>query len=219
MRTILIVDDESTLREFIGVYFKANGYVVYEAASGSEAMKVFQEHKIDLILLDILMPDEDGIQVCRKFRAISDVPIVFLTALQQNLSAMEAYDAGGDDYIVKDANPKLIVAKVNRMFERLVPNSSIIKLAGITVDLEAAEVHCGEREISLTYREFLILKLLMENPKKVFSREDIIASVWSDYEEKDPRIVDTHIKNLRKKLGSEGKAISTVFSRGYKFDY
>ena len=219
MKTILIVDDEPKLREFMGLYFKVDGYTVYEAGSGEEAIACFNSNRIDLVLLDILMPGENGIEVCKKLRSISNVPIVFLTALQQDLSAMAAYEAGCDDYIVKDANPKLIVAKVNRLFERLVPHSSVIETAGIRIDTEAAEVYCDDQKINLTYTEYQILNLLIQNPKKVFSREYILTTIWDYSDTSDTRIIDTHIKNLRKKLGSYGKFIVTVFSMGYKFDY
>lgn len=219
VKTILIVDDEPMIREFIGLYFKVDGFAVYEADSGAAAVASFQENQIDLVLLDILMPGEDGIAVCRKLRDISDVPIVFLTALQQDLRALEAYQAGCDDYIVKDADPKLIVAKVKRIFERMVPKTRTIKIAGLLIDMDAAEVAADGVKVSLTYREFQILLLLAQNPKKVFSREYILSAIWGYDDTSDTRVIDTHIKNLRRKLGSYGKLITTVFSMGYKLDY
>lgn len=219
MKTILIVDDEPMIREFIGLYFKVDGFVVYEADSGAAAVDCFRQRQIDLVLLDILMPGEDGIAVCRRLRSISDVPIVFLTALQQDLKALEAYQAGCDDYIVKDADPKLIVAKVKRIFERMVPQSRVIRIAGLMIDMDAAEVTADGVKVNLTNREFQILLLLAQHPKKVFSREYILSAIWGYDDTSDTRVIDTHVKNLRRKLGEQGKLITTVFSMGYKLDY
>lgn len=218
VKTILIVDDEPMIREFIGLYFKVDGFVVYEADSGEAAINCFMQKQIDLVLLDILMPGEDGIAVCSRLRSISNVPIVFLTALQQDLKALEAYQAGCDAYIVKDADPKLIVAQVKRIFERMVPQTRTIQIAGLSINNDTAEVFADGIKLNLTHREFQILLLLAQHPKKVFSREYILSSVWGYDDTSDTRVIDTHIKNLRKKLGSQGKLITTVFSMGYKLD-
>ena len=218
---ILVVDDESRMRKLVGDFLKKKGYEVVEAADGEEALDIFFEDKsISLVICDVMMPKIDGFEVVKEIRQYSQVPIIMLTARDDDASQMKGFDVLADDYIIKPFSMPLVLRRIEAVLRRAEQGTeeepSVIRYKEITLDAENYEVLVGTDEVSLTSREFEILKLLLENPGKVFSRESLLDSVWGYEYYGDQKIVNTHIKNIRKKLGVD--YIETIRGVGYKIE-
>ncbi len=217
MQSILIVDDEPKVCELIGLYFKVAGFIVYEAHSGEEAFEIFDSTTIDLIILDVMMPGLSGFDQCKIFRKKSTVPILFLTALEEDENCIKGFEYGADDYITKLTNPKIIVAKVKKILSRTRSSDRLIIL-GITIDKEEHNVYVDGELVSFTNKEYNLLLLLAENQNKVLTRDVILKKIWG-YEYIGPtRVVDNHIKKIRKKLFPYSEVITTIISVGYKLE-
>lgn len=219
---ILIVDDEAVIREVIGKAFITEGYQVFEAADGKEALEVFEDHDVEIIILDIMMPKMDGWSVCRRIRAESNVGIIMLTARDDDSDQLLGFELGVDEYVTKPVNLKVLLARVKRMLNRLDEGygnmKHMISKMGIEINKDAYTVKINGKEIELAPKEYELLVYLMENDGMVLSREQILNAIWGYDYFGDFRVVDTHIKKIRKKLENKAYGVHTVVRVGYKFD-
>ncbi|MDR5585938.1 MULTISPECIES: response regulator transcription factor [Clostridium] len=223
MNNILIIEDEKSVSEVLKAYLEKEGYGVYSTENGLDGIEIFRKEKIDLVILDLMLPDIDGEEVCKILRRISDVYIFMLTAKSTLSDKIEGLNIGADEYLTKPLSPRELTARVNALFRRIgESNDNILFLddGKLTIDNEKRVVKLNMQEVSLTPNEFDILYVLASNKGKVFSREAIIERVFGiDFDGSD-RIIDVHIKNLRKKIEEDSKSpryIITVTKIGYKF--
>jgi DNA-binding response OmpR family regulator len=224
-KTILIVEDERKLRELLVDYLSLEGYQILQAANGQEALRLFRETPIDLIILDIMMPFLDGLSVCRTVRSESDVMIVMLTAKSQEDDKLAGYELGADDYVTKPFSPKVLVAKIKALFQRQenwdtasdIAYPVSIRLNGLEISEQSHEVKLDEELLSLSPKEYELLLFFYKNRNAVLSRDTILDRVWGIDYFGDARTVDTHIKRLRQKLKHRADWIITVKGFGYKF--
>lgn len=221
---ILLVDDEERIREMIREYISFEGYDMDEASDGVEALNLLKNQKYSLVILDVMMPKIDGWSVCRELRKTSQVPIIMLTARGEEYDKLFAFELGVDDYIVKPFSPKELLARIKVIIRRSTPpssdaqNKSSASFEGLTVEFDSRNVYVDGELKSLTPKEYELLKFFIENPGKVFSREQLLNSVWGYAFIGDDRTVDTHVKVLRETLGDYRKFIVTVWGTGYKFE-
>ncbi|PFB50151.1 DNA-binding response regulator [Bacillus thuringiensis] len=222
-KTVLLVEDERRLREVVSDYFRNEGFEVIEAEDGKKALELFAEHEIDLIMLDIMLPEIDGWSVCRRIRKESAVPIIMLTARSDEDDTLLGFELGADEYVTKPFSPKVLVARAKTLLKRAdgavgVAEENAMSLAGIEVNRLSRTVLVDGEEIILTHKEFELLVYLMENKGIVLSRQHLLDQLWGYDYYGDDRTVDTHIKKLRNKLGDKAKHIGTVIRVGYKFE-
>jgi two-component system alkaline phosphatase synthesis response regulator PhoP len=219
--TILLVDDELDILEIIGYNLSAEGYNVLTAQNGVEAIKKAKKHKPELIILDVMMPQMDGIEACEKLRLIpelSETVITFLTARGEDYSQVAGFEAGADDYITKPIKPKVLTSKVKsllRRFKTQDDSQQILKLGNITINREEYKIFVDTQEMVLPRKEFELLSLLASKPGKVFKREDILDRVWGNDVVVGGRTIDVHIRKLREKIGEQ--KFKTIKGVGYKF--
>ena len=219
MYKVLVVDDEIKIRETIKDYLSAKNLTVTLAANGKEALEAVECVDFDLVILDVMMPVMNGLTACKEIRKISDVPILFLSALGEERDLLNGYTSGADDYIVKPFPLSVLHEKCLAMIKRYkgVNKENRITVSGITLDLNSLKVFVNENEIELTQKDFQLLKYLIDNKDIVLSRELILSRVWGWDFDGDVRAVDTHIKIIRKALGDKADCIKTVFKAGYVF--
>lgn len=218
---ILIADDEVDILEFIRYNLQREGYEVYTAENGAEALRLAREHHPHLILLDRMMPVMDGAQTCRAIRQepeLKQTMVVFLSALGEEEEQLKGFDAGADDYLTKPIPMKLLVSRVQALLKRVDPDTDTAPAAeqGVTVDRDRYSVRCNGHEITLPRKEFALLDLLSSSPGKLFSREEIYSSIWGSEVVVGDRTIDVHIRKLRQKIGDE--RIVTIKGVGYKFE-
>ena len=219
MKKILVVEDEKDIQNIIKAFLENAEYKVETADDGLDAINLIQKNNYDLILLDIMLPKIDGFTVCEMIRKNSNVPIIILTALTDEESQLKGFDKLADDYITKPFSMPVLLKHIEAIFRRTNnsnENTSILKYKNITLNTENYEVYVDNQKVTLTFREYEILKLFLENQGKVFTRDNILNSIWNYDYFGDDKIVNTHIKNIRKKLGYE--YIETVRGVGYKID-
>ena len=219
-KTILIIEDEEAIQGVVKAFLEDEGYNVVLASDGLEGMEKFRECHPDLILLDLMLPKMNGFSVCEAIRKESHVPIIMLTALDDDASQMKGFDALADDYITKPFSMPVVMKHIEAVLRRAeqggaAPNN-VIRYKEITVDTDSLTVLVGTESVPLTTREFEILKLLLENQGRVVSRERLLDTVWGYDYIGDEKIVNTHIKNIRKKLGVD--YIETMRGAGYKIE-
>ena len=217
---ILLVDDEEDILEFLSYNLKKEGFRIDTANNGISALKKLEKSKPDLIILDVMMPEMDGIEVCEKIREqdiFDDVLILFLTARSEEYSELAGFSAGADDYITKPIKPKLLVSRVNAILKRKrkKKNDGPIEIGDIHINKANHKLLYSGKEIYLARKEFNLLYYLMTVPGKVFTREEIISTIWKDAIVGD-RTIDVHIRKIREKIGSQH--IKTIKGIGYKFD-
>ncbi|ALU73866.1 response regulator transcription factor [Tenacibaculum finnmarkense] len=218
---ILLVDDEPDILEIVGYNLKSEGYQVFTANNGAEAVKLAKKVTPHLILLDIMMPQMDGIEACEKIRnikSLENVIISFLTARGEDYSQMAGFDAGADDYITKPVKPKVLVSKIKSLLRRLKTEDktdTTTTLGDIVINRDEYVVLKGDKKIALPRKEFELLSLLTSKPGKVFKREVILDSVWGNEVVVGGRTIDVHIRKLREKIGDD--FFKTVKGVGYKF--
>lgn len=219
--TILLVDDELDILEIIGYNLTAEGYTVVTAQNGVEAIKKAKKHKPNLIILDVMMPEMDGIEACEKLRLVpelSETVITFLTARGEDYSQVAGFEAGADDYITKPIKPKVLTSKVKsllRRFKSQEQTQQILKLGNLTINREEYKILIDTQEMVLPRKEFELLSLLASKPGKVFKREDILDRVWGNDVVVGGRTIDVHIRKLREKIGEQ--KFKTIKGVGYKF--
>ena len=219
MKRILVVEDEKDIQNIIKAFLENAEYKVETADDGLDAINLIQKNNYDLILLDIMLPKIDGFTVCEMIRKNSNIPIIILTALTDEESQLKGFDKLADDYITKPFSMPVLLKHIEAIFRRTNnsnENTSILKYRNIILNTENYEVYVDNQKVTLTFREYEILKLFLENQGKVFTRDNILNSIWNYDYFGDDKIVNTHIKNIRKKLGYE--YIETVRGVGYKID-
>ncbi len=216
---ILIVDDEKLIRDVIKEYLLLEGYLVDEASNGKEAVELVNCNDYDLIIMDIMMPEMDGYQACKSIKNIKDIPFIMLSARSDEVDKLIGFDIGVDDYVTKPFSPKELMARVKAVIKRSVGTTDLVKVYGITINDKAHEVLIDDKEVSLTPKEYDLLKYLIKNKNIALGREQLLTNIWGYDFYGDDRTVDTHIKTLRKNLGKYGKHIITIRGIGYKFEY
>ncbi len=217
-KNILVIEDDNSIQDLIVEFLSAGGYNVKSANDGLEGIQVFKKEKFDLVILDVMMPNLDGYGVCKMIRQSSNVPIIFLTALNQESDQIKGFDLMCDDYITKPFSFTLLMKRVEAILRRTSNEneSNILNFEKLTLDLDAYQVKLGDKPIELTLKEFNILKTLIESYPQVVTRENLLDSVWGYDYYGDTRVVDAHIKNIRKKI--ELPYIKTVKGIGYSLD-
>ncbi len=228
---ILVVDDENEIADLVEIYLVSDGYTVHKASNAEEGLRIIEEEEIHLVLLDIMMPGMDGIQMCKKIRETSNVPIIMLSAKGADLDKIMGLGVGADDYVTKPFNPLELTARVKsqlRRYTQLNPNNqgaaqenSEIHIRGLTINKDNHKVTIDGEEIKLTPIEFDILYLLSSNPGKVFSTDEIFEKVWNEKVYEANNTVMVHIRRLRGKMKEDqrqDKIISTVWGVGYKIE-
>ncbi len=217
---ILVVDDESRMRKLLNDFLSASGYEIVEAEDGQKALDIFEEQKdIQLIILDVMMPVLDGWSTLREIRKSSKVPVIMLTARGEERDELFGFELGADEYISKPFSPKILVARVESLFNRCYPESDkVSEFDGIVIDDVAHVVTIDGQNADLSMKEFELLKYLTSNKGIALSREKILNQVWNYDYYGDSRTIDSHIKKLRKKMGKKGEHIQTIRGLGYKFE-
>lgn len=228
---LLVVDDEERIRRLIRMYLEREDYVIEEAENGSEALQLALNNDYDVILLDIMMPEMDGIEVCQELRKEKETPIIMLTAKGEEANRVQGFEVGADDYIVKPFSPREVVLRVKALLRRATATQfsetetatkNISVFPNLTIDYDAYRVTADEKEVNLTPKEYELLCFLAQSPDKVFKREELLKEVWEYEFFGDLRTVDTHVKRLREKLNNVSKEASkmivTVWGVGYKFE-
>lgn len=224
MEYIIVADDEQKIRKLVGDFLRKSGYEVLEAEDGDEAYRIFKENisTVNLLILDIMMPGLNGWEVTRKIRETSDVPIILLSARSEEFDVLTGYENGADDYVTKPFSPGILVKRVEALLRRSVHNNvsgAEKQLSELVFNDKAHEVRLDGKEIELTLKEYNILKKFLEAPGRVFSREQLLDSVWGFDFTGDARTVDSHVARLRTKLGDWGnKHLKTVYGIGYKIE-
>ncbi|UFJ42832.1 response regulator transcription factor [Brevibacillus humidisoli] len=229
---ILVVDDEERIRRLLRMYLERENYQIDEAEQGEQAWEMAMTTDYDIILLDLMLPGMDGIEVCQKIREHKATPIIMLTAKGEEANRVHGFEAGADDYVVKPFSPREVVFRVKAILRRSsataylktdnVPSHSIIVFPDLTIDHDAHKVIANQQEVNLTPKEYELLHYLALSPDKVFSREELLKDVWHYDFFGDLRTVDTHIKRLREKLNKvspqAAQMIATVWGVGYKLE-
>ena len=222
MANILVVEDEKNMQEIITEYMRRGGHTCYTADDGVDALMILKNDPMDLMILDIMMPLIDGFSVCKMAREMSNIPIIILTAKGSEDDKLKGYDLGADDYMTKPFSPKVLLAKTNVLLRRTSasPTDAVNSLNGGKISMIPAlhKVFLDGQEITLTYKEYEMLYFFMSNPGQIFTREQLLNRIWGYDFEGTTRTVDTHIKTLRQKLGSEGRHIVTLIRSGYKVE-
>jgi two-component system alkaline phosphatase synthesis response regulator PhoP len=222
---ILIVDDEEDILEFLSYNLSKEGYLIKTAINGEQALEIAEEFRPELIILDIMMPGMDGIEVCstlRENKSMNNTLIVFLTARNESFTQVSALESGGDDYIAKPVKPSVLKSRVKALIRRHYKfqnqnQDAILKFGDLTIDQDKFRVLVGDREVSLAKKEFDLLSLLVSKPGKVFKRAEILSQVWGREVIVGDRTIDVHIRKLREKIGDD--YIKTYKGVGYKFKF
>ena len=216
---ILVVDDDDALREMVGLVLSANGYAPVFAADGVSAVEIFKSQNPDLVLLDIMLPGQSGIEVCRSIRTFSGVPIVMLTAKGDTDDVVAGLEAGADDYVVKPHNGAELIARIRARLRPISDDSAVVQLGPLSLDPKTFEVKRGSSLLSLTPLEFKLLHTLASKPQQVFSREMLLEQVWGYQYKADTRLVNVHVQRLRSKVEDDPenpKIVMTVRGHGYR---
>ncbi|MEY2844934.1 MAG: hypothetical protein RL076_480 [Chloroflexota bacterium] len=223
MPTVLVVDDETPLRELIRAYLEREGYTVHEAPNGREALTLMPQVQPDVMVLDLMLPEIDGIEVCRRVRATSDVYIIMLTARADEVDRVVGLEVGADDYLTKPFSPRELVARVRALLRRArAPQSpsKVLKFDDLTIDVEGHELRMAGEEIAVTSTEFRLVVLLATTPGRLFTRAQLLEQVWGGSYYGDDHVVDVHIANARRKLKEDPtnpRFIETVRGAGYRW--
>jgi two-component system response regulator MtrA len=217
---ILVVDDDTAISEMIGIVLRGEGYEPQFAGDGAEAIDLFRTMRPDLVLLDLMLPGIDGIQVCSTIRAESGVPIIMLTAKGETTDVVKGLESGADDYVVKPFNPKELVARIRTRLRPVLPETTeTVGIGDLSIDVQGHEVRRGSEKISLTPLEFQLLLALAAKPQQVFTREMLLEQVWGYHYKADTRLVNVHVQRLRAKVEHDPdnpQIVMTVRGVGYR---
>ena len=216
--TILVVDDELLIRNVIKEYLLNEGYKVLEAEDGFDALRVLSDNKVDLIVLDIMMPKMDGFTCLSEIRKTKNIPVIMFSARKEETDKLSSFDLGVDDYVTKPFSPKELVARVKAHLKRTATNEENYTYKNLKVDYKGRKVTINDKEVNLTPKEYELLTYFIENKGIALSREQLLNSVWDYDYYGDDRTVDTHIKMLRKSLGDYRNLIKTIREVGYKYE-
>ncbi|MCD1259209.1 response regulator transcription factor [Paenibacillus athensensis] len=225
MKTILVVDDESKIREVVVSYLKKEGFQTLEAETGADAIRIVQNEAVDFVILDLMLPDMEGEQVCQTIRQIHSVPILMLTAKVSENNRIKGLSVGADDYLIKPFDPREVVARVRAILRRtddhyLLADRLAFNQGELTIDSLKQQVHCSGELVSLTPNEYKLLLIIAKYPQRIFSREELVERVLGYDFEGDSRTIDQHVKNIRQKIERDPKSpkyIVTVYGTGYRF--
>jgi two-component system, OmpR family, alkaline phosphatase synthesis response regulator PhoP len=223
MPTVLVVDDETPLRDLIRAYLERDGYTVVEASTGKEALAVAALHNPDIIVLDLMIPEIDGTEVCRRIRASSDVYIIMLTAKADEVDRVVGLEVGADDYLTKPFSPRELMARVRALLRRpraQVAMARVLRFGDLTIDVDGHEVRVGNDVITLTATEYRLIALLASTPGRMYSRAQLLEHVWGSSYYGDDRVVDVHIANARRKIQENSTSqpfVETVRGAGYRW--
>lgn len=228
---ILVVDDEERIRRLVRMYLERENYIIDEADNGRDALEMALEEDYNCIILDLMMPEMDGIEVCQELRKKKSTPVIMLTAKGEESNRVQGFEVGADDYIVKPFSPREVVLRVKAILRRVGSTTytnadgstrDVLVYPHLTIDRDAHRVTADDQEVNLTPKEYELLCFLAKSPDKVFTREELLKEVWQYEFFGDLRTVDTHVKRLREKLSSvsekASKMIVTVWGVGYKFE-
>ncbi|SFA54499.1 DNA-binding response regulator, OmpR family, contains REC and winged-helix (wHTH) domain [Parageobacillus thermantarcticus] len=222
MYTILLVDDEKRMLDLLDLYLSPRRYHCVKCESGLAAIQYLENNKVDLVLLDIMMPEMDGWETCKRIREFSNVPIIMVTARDQTTDIVQGLKIGADDYITKPFDESELLARIEAVLRHSVGKHSKIEFQGLVWDEDEHKVHYQNEPIFLTPKEFAILGLFLKHPNRVFSREQIIVSLWGYNANTEERTIDSHVKNVREKLRQSGfpidQFLQTVWGIGYKWE-
>ncbi|GAA4653824.1 response regulator transcription factor [Anaerocolumna aminovalerica] len=227
MQYILIADDNHDITDVLSTYTKKEGYEPVVAYDGEEALRLFEHYNPAAVLLDVMMPKEDGYEVCRKIRAKSNVPVILITARGEDFERIMGLDIGADDYIVKPFSPSEVMARIRAVLRRMtrtekdIKSGNTITISNLIINLDEYTLHIGGKKVSLTKKEIETMWTLAKNPNKVFTRDNLLDSLWGFDYFGDSRTVDSHIKRLRAKLDKVDHPnweIKTIWGVGYKFE-
>jgi len=216
---ILVVDDDTALAEMIGIVLRTEGFDTAFCADGAKAVEIWRAQRPDLILLDLMLPGVDGIEICTRIRSESGVPIIMLTARTDTADVVKGLESGADDYIVKPFNPKELVARIRTRLRPGTTSAAVLRIGDLEVDVAAHEVRRAETSIALTPLEFELLVALASKPQQVFSREMLLEQVWGYHYKADTRLVNVHVQRLRAKVEQDPenpKIVTTVRGVGYR---
>jgi DNA-binding response OmpR family regulator len=219
-QTVLVVEDEASIASFVSAYLKNAGYAVRTTASGNEALRLVESEKPAIVVLDLMLPDIDGVEVCKRIRQRGELPVLMLTARDEDIDKIIGLEVGADDYMTKPFNPRELVARVRAILRRAAPGrvereSAVIRHGDLTVDAGRREAKVGETEVQLAPKEFDLLWELLDHRGLVLTRDQLLERVWGYTFAGDTRTVDVHVRQLRRKLG-DASPIVTVWGVGYK---
>jgi DNA-binding response OmpR family regulator len=226
-KTILVVEDEASIAEVVSLYLKRAGFTVQIAPDGKKAMTLFEREQPDFVILDLMLPEVDGLSLTRWLRDRSDVPIIMLTARREEMDRIAGLEMGADDYVVKPFSPQELVSRVRAVMRRLgreqaeAEHDRSLSFDGLSIDPRSRVVKVGGAEIELTAKEFDMFYLLARHPKQVFTREQLLERVWGGSQYIDPGTVTVHVRRLREKIeadASKPARLITVWGVGYKFE-
>lgn len=219
-KTVLIVDDELRMRKLVADFLIREGYSILEAADGQLALELLPKEKVDLVILDVMMPKLDGLMVCKEIRKIGNIPVIMLTAKGEETDQLAAFELGADEYVTKPFSPKVLTARVNALFRRVDQENKekTTIYGGLLIDAGARQVFIDEQLLDLSPKEYELLLYLTENRGTALSRQQILDQVWTYDYFGDLRTVDTHINRLRNKLGDKSILIHTIRGYGYRFE-
>ncbi len=221
MRNILLIDDEPMMLDLVSLYISPAGYHCIKKESAIDGLTYLESNSVDLILLDIMMPDMDGWEACREIRKHWDTPIIMLTARSEKADIVKGLQYGADDYISKPFDEEELLARMDAVLRRYKPLSTRISFQGLLLDTESHHLQYQEKDISLTPKEFALMKLFLSNHNKVFTREHLITTIWGYEVSTEDRTIDSHVRNLRDKLRKAGYPtdhfLQTVWGVGYKW--
>jgi two-component system OmpR family response regulator len=221
MTKVLIVDDDANIRELVQLFLKKEGFELFEAPDGLKALQLMEKIKMDLVIIDIMMPNMDGWELCRELREFSDIPILMLTAKGETAQKVKGFELGADDYLVKPFDPVELAARVKALLKRYkITVSQIINIAEFTLNRKTHEISYKNKEFTIPLKEFELLFKLASYPGKTFSREDLIEDIWGYDYEGDERTVDVHIKRVRERFPELDFPfrIQTIWGLGYRFE-
>ncbi|MFC5591660.1 response regulator transcription factor [Sporosarcina soli] len=225
MRTILLVDDELRMLDLLELFLKPHGFKCIKAENGKKGLEIVEQEKVSLVLLDVMMPDMDGWEVCKKIRELSAVPVIMLTARSDKADLVKGLDFGADDYITKPFDESELLARVNALLRRTAndeANNGNVLHGDFILNRDSYSLHFKDVEVQLTLKEFYIIEALITHPKRTFKREQLLRTAWDYNTFTDIRTVDSHIRNLREKLKTAGFPIQdfllTVWGIGYKWN-
>jgi DNA-binding response OmpR family regulator len=221
MTKIMVIDDEQNIRELIGLYLRKEGYEVEEAGNGLEALELLKTVRVDLIVLDIMMPKMDGWELCRELRQTSDTPLLMVTAKGEPGQVIKGFELGTDDYLVKPFDPMELVMRVKALIKRYrIASSQIVQVGDVTIDRQSFEVKVGGERLTLPLKEFELLYKMAAYAGQIFTRTQLIEQIWGVDYEGDERTVDVHIKRLRERLQglTDQVSITTIRGLGYRFE-
>lgn len=221
MKKILLVDDETRMLDLLSLYLTPRGYECIKMTSAHKAVQYLGADSVDLVLLDVMMPEMDGWDTCQEMRKIGDIPIIMLTARSEKIDIVKGLNMGADDYISKPFDEEELIARIEAVLRRKNGPSSIIVFNGLLLNEESFEVSYQGHFVSVTPKEFSLLSLLLKNRNKVFTREHLLTSIWGYAVTTEDRTIDSHVRNLREKLRKSGFPVddylTTVWGLGYKW--